>query len=57
MHWRHEHTGAIFAAVLPLLGYLFTPWAGLGLVPIAWFFWVMGRRIGGDWAEGVKSYE
>ena len=38
MHWRHEYTWAIFAAVMAPVGYLFTPWPGLGFVPIAWFF-------------------
>lgn len=36
----------LFAAILGLLG-LFTPWPWVGLLPVAWLFWVLGRRMAG----------
>ena len=39
-------TWTAIAAALALLGYL-GAWPWMGALPIAWFFWLLGRRLAG----------
>ena len=37
---------ALIAAVLAILAYGLTPWPWLWVLPVVWFCWVIGRRLG-----------
>lgn len=41
----------LFAFVLAVAA-LFTPWPWVWVLPVAWFFWVVGRRIAGVGPDG-----